>query len=129
MAVEYTEVLSTSGESAYKITEPQLKLGSVSTTGLADAGIFETELNPTIGFVFVKDGTTTGTAVFLIKDIAGTVTTELIGTNAAFKAAKDNASTINVYIESDGGSPAKNVIKVQNNSGGALDISVSVQSS
>lgn len=89
----------------------------VTTEGVVDTGVVVTTIDATAGLVIVSDLTTTDTAIFAIKDVAGTVSTQLLVTQANFTAAKAGAGTINVYIETG-------VVKVQNLSGGTIDINV-----
>lgn len=113
----HSVVKSGTGISKAVIEHDSIEVLGVTELAVADAGILTTEIGENAGVVIVKDETTTDSAIFAIVDTAGTVATELIVTNASFNAAKDNASTINCYVE--GG-----VVKVQNNSGGAVDLTV-----
>lgn len=87
-----------------------------SSAAVADAGVVVTSIDATAGVLIVKDETTTDTATFLIVDTGGTVAPQLLGTQANFTIAEDNAGTINVYVDTG-------VINIQNNSGGIVDIS------
>jgi len=92
-----------------------------SSLALADAAVFTTAIDDNAGMLVVRDKTTTDSTVFLIVDTGGTVATQQLGTNANFNIAKDNAGTINVYVETG-------VVKIQNNSGGVVDIGVMLYS-
>jgi len=93
--------------------------GGVQSTIASDADsdtddvLTTTIPNTAYGLVIVRESTGTEACVFLIA--GGTI--EKIGADATFTVTKDNASTYNVYFET-------NVIKVQNKVGDNKNIAV-----
>ena len=71
-------------KSSYTIDAERLNLLGDSASGLADAGVFSTVLNPTNGTITVEDTTNGDSATFLIVNTAATVATQLLGTQSKF---------------------------------------------
>jgi hypothetical protein len=90
---------------------------AVTTNITTDAVLVTTIPDTSYGLVVVRELTGTEACVFLIA--GGTI--EKIGADATFTVTKDNASTYNVYFES-------NVIKVQNKVGDNKNIAVGLYS-
>lgn len=74
---------------------------------LAATEVLETEVKSGIVNISANDGTNDQSATFSVNIADSVATTNLIGANTLFSNTKDNADTINVYIESG-------VVKVQN---------------
>ena len=114
----------TIGQSGYQIKE--FDAVGLDVTGLkktvADSGVLESNASIVAGTVTVIDSTNSESIQYSVNTVSSTVTfTVVSAANSAFNGAKDNASTINVYYEDD-------QIKVQNLSGGDVDIVLKIYS-
>lgn len=87
-------------------------IGEVGT--LADTEILVSKFEKA-GLYIVDAGD--DSTIIKVKATGGTVATELIGASTNITVTKDNADTINVYVEDD-------VVKVQNLLGSEIDVAV-----
>lgn len=92
--------------------EKQVSVRGLLPTATANAAVLTTVIQtPAYGLLIVRDDTNAKVAVYAIQS----TTLTAINADAQFSTTKDTASKVNVYAES-------NVIKVQNNSGGSLNL-------
>jgi hypothetical protein len=110
------EVKSTASDSIKTAGGYQTTIASDTDSDTNDV-LTTTIPNTAYGLVIVRESTGTEACVFLIA--GGTI--EKIGADATFTVTKDNASTYNVYFET-------NVIKVQNKVGDNKNIAVGLYS-
>lgn len=87
--------------------------GIAPSVDIADAGVYDTEISDFTGDLTIDAGDDSTIASCHVA--SGTQVIALSG-SAEFNASKDNASTINVYVE-DGS------IQIQNNTGGSISVS------
>lgn len=91
----------------------QNQKGGILSQAIAAAAVLSTGLTQKTGLLAVRIATKT--AIFALYDDAGTPTTSKLAGNAIFNASKDNASTINVYWDTD-------QVKIQNKTTGSITI-------
>jgi len=110
--MSYKKVLSVVGSEV--VDQCDLKDGLAPAETIADSGVLDTGISDFSGHLVADVGEDSTIAACHVASDAQVIS-GLTG-SAAFNAAKDNASTINIYVE--GGT-----IQVQNLSGAAISLS------
>lgn len=113
--MNYTKTFAENVE-VYKSATFQTPKAELTSDTIAADGVWSTGITNVQALLSVTVGTES-TWVSLIND-NGTKTTQVLATNATFNKSKDNASTINVYWETD-------QLKVQNKTASGIVIKLS----
>ncbi len=111
-----SKVLSGSGKSLYVIQHEGLEIQGDGESGVIDTGIVVTEFAEA-GLYIVSDDTTGDAGIISVINTAGTLSAIKTAGPTVITIAKDTASSVNAYIETG-------VLKVQNLTGGDIDITV-----
>jgi hypothetical protein len=112
----HARVLNGTGESVFVIEHEGIEVKGATEAGVIDTGVVVTDFAG-VGNYIVSDDTTGDGGTISVIETAGTLSTVKLSGPAVITVTKDTASSVNVYIE-DG------VLKVQNLTGGAIDLTV-----
>lgn len=105
------------GESLVELESNSLKLAKPLKYTIAAAGVSTSNIGDTAGIVILNDSANGDSALIGIINTGATVSAIKIGGSTGITITKDNASTINAYIE--GG-----VLKVQNSTASEVTVEV-----